>query len=66
MKRHTYEICELPSGRFALIETINDDASVRLDMEGSFEGETFATREAAEIERARRQQANPPKPAKAA
>lgn len=58
MKRRTYEICELPSGRFALIATTNDDADVRLEMDGSFEGDTFPTRAAAEHERKLRQQAD--------
>lgn len=66
MKRRTYEICELPSGRFALIATMNDDAEVRLDMDGGFEGDTFATRAAAEQERKRRQQADAKSSAEAA
>lgn len=66
MKRRTYEVCELPSGRFALIETVNDDADVRLGMDGGFEGDTFATRETAEQERARRQQDDAKSSAKAA
>jgi hypothetical protein len=66
MKRRTYEVCELPSGRFALIETVNDDADVRLGMDGDFEGDTFATREAAELERRRREQADAKSHTKAA
>lgn len=57
MQRSTYEICELPSGRFALIQTVTDDGDVRLPMDGSFEGDTFATRADAEQERARREKA---------
>lgn len=56
MQHLAYEICELPSGQFALIETMADEADVRLDMEGTFQGDTFPTREAAERELARRRE----------